>query len=134
MAVDNKNGLVMQSLQQQLLRRTLASARYLVFFAVPPVLWAVFVAPPGALRAVITLLSGLVGYNCWRLDLDARYFVLVRQDNNVLAGKALFFIWRRERLRRLSFTERQHGALKQFHYALAIVAILWAIWLLALIR
>ncbi len=132
MAADNQNGLVVQSLQQRLLRCTLASARYLLFFAVPPLLWAVFIASPGTLRTIITLLSGVVGYNCWRLDLDARYFAVIRQDNNALAGKALFFIWRRERLWGLSFTDRQYGALQQFHRTLAIVAVLWAIWLLAL--
>lgn len=132
MAADNQGAALTQLLQRRVLQQTLTSARYLLFFTVPPVLWAMFVAPPGTLRVIVVLLSGIIGYACWRLDLDARYFSVISPQNNMPAGQALFFIWRRERLRELSYTDRQYGALKQLRRTLALVAVLWGLWLLAL--
>lgn len=121
------------ALQAALLERTLESWRFLLLMAVPPLLWTIFAASPGALRAVIALLSGASAYGCWRLWLDAGYFVRFNEADNQRAGEALALIWRRETLARLSFTERQQGAVRQLRRTILIIALLWGLWLLALI-
>lgn len=120
-------------LQHRLLQHTLASWRYLLLFATPPLLWAMFIAPSGVMRAVIVLLCGIVFFGCWRIWLDARYFTLITQENNDHAGEAMAFIWQRAGLRELTFTGRQQGALKQLHRTLMAVAATWAMWLMALV-
>lgn len=87
----------------------------------------------GGLRAVIALLCAIVWFGCWRLWLDARYFSLLNVQNNVQAGEALFAIWQRDKLKTLSLTERQAGALAQFRRTLYWVAALWAAWLMMLV-
>ncbi|ENU5611371.1 hypothetical protein ACE32K_004933, partial [Salmonella enterica subsp. enterica serovar Rissen] len=68
----------------------------------------------------------------WRIWLDKRYFVLITHENNQQAGEGLFIIWRRERVRTLTLSERQQGALKQFRRTLVTIVALWGIWLFAL--
>ncbi|EBX7706062.1 hypothetical protein E1395_08670 [Salmonella enterica subsp. enterica serovar Moero] len=92
----------------------------------------IFISPPGALRVVIALLCGTACFGCWRIWLDKRYFVLITQENNQQAGEGLFIIWRRERVRTLTLSERQQGALKQFRRTLVTIVVLWGIWLFAL--
>jgi len=133
MATESDNVTIEADLQHRLLQHTLASWRYLLLFTIPPLLWAIFIAPPGVMRAVIVLLCGIVFFGCWRIWLDARYFTLITQENNDQAGEALAFIWRRARLRELTFIERQHGALKQLRRTLMVVAATWAMWLPALV-
>ncbi|MBA7846942.1 hypothetical protein HV213_15625 [Klebsiella sp. RHBSTW-00484] len=132
MATESDNVTIEADLQYRLLQHTLASWRYLLLFATPPLLWAMFIAPPGVMRAVIVLLCGIVFFGCWRIWLDARYFTLITQENNDQAGEALAFIWRRARLRELTFIERQQGALKQLRRTLMAVAATWMMWILAL--
>lgn len=133
MAAESDNVTTEADLQHRLLQHTLASWRYLLLFATPPLLWAMFIAPPGVMRAVIVLLCGIVFLGCWRIWLDARYFTLITQENNEHVGEALAFIWRRARLRELTFIERQQGALKQLRRTLMAVAATWVMWLLALV-
>lgn len=133
MAAESDNVTTEADLQHRLLQHTLASWRYLLLFATPPLLWAMFIAPPGVMRAVIVLLCGIVFFGCWRIWLDARYFTLITQENNEHVGEALAFIWRRARLRELTFIERQQGALKQLRRTLMAGAATWAMWLLALV-
>lgn len=133
MATESDGVTNSQVLRRDLLQHTLASWRYFLLFAIPPLLWAMFAEPPGVMRAVIVLLCGIVFFGCWRIWLDARYFMLITQENNDRAGEALFFIWRRARLRELTLTERQQGALKQLRYTLVAVAATWVMWLLALV-
>ncbi|EOF4707222.1 hypothetical protein ACKWWX_005739 [Klebsiella oxytoca] len=158
MAAESDNVTTEADLQHRLLQHTLASWRYLLLFAtppllwamfiappgvmravivllcgIPPLLWAMFIAPPGVMRAVIVLLCGIVFFGCWRIWLDARYFTLITQENNEHVGEALAFIWRRARLRELTFIERQQGALKQLRRTLMAVAATWVMWLVALV-
>ncbi|WP_193568741.1 hypothetical protein [Citrobacter sp. NCU1] len=116
-----------------LLQQTLSSWRFLLFFILAPLMWVVFIGEAGIVRAVIALLCGLAGFGCWRVWLDAQYLAVINQENNEQAGVALFFIWRRERLQRLTLSERRQGALKQFRKALGLIALLWAVWLIALL-
>ena len=116
-----------------LLQHTLASWRFLLLFILAPLMWVVFVGQAGVFRAVIALLCGLACFGCWRVWLDAHYLAVINQENNEQAGVALFFIWRRERLQRLTLDERRQGALKQFRKALGLIALLWAVWLIALL-
>jgi hypothetical protein len=120
------------ALQAALLERTLESWRFLLLMAAPPLLWTIFAASPGALRVMIALLSAASGYGCWRLWLDVGYLARFSEAQNQRAGEALAFIWQREKLTRLSFTERQQGAVRQLRYTIIITALLWALWLLAL--
>ncbi|QLW74551.1 hypothetical protein HV139_10800 [Citrobacter freundii] len=122
-----------EALHRDLLRHTLESWRFILLFSIPPMVWAIVVAPSGGLRAVIALLCAIVWFGCWRLWLDARYFSLLNVQNNVQAGEALFAIWQRDKLRTLSLTERQAGALAQFRRTLYWVAALWAAWLMMLV-
>lgn len=122
-----------EALQRDLLRHTLASWRFILLFSVPPMVWVVFVAQSGVFRAVIALLCASVWFGCWRLWLDVRYFSLLAEQNNTQAGEALYAIWRRDRLKTLTLTERQAGALTQFRRTLYWVAALWAAWLMMLI-
>ncbi|HCL5251080.1 TPA: hypothetical protein N2G30_004686 [Salmonella enterica] len=92
----------------------------------------IFISPPGALRVVTALLSGMVCFGSWRIWLDMRYFALITQENNDQAGEGLFIIWRRERLRMLTLSERQKGALNQLRRTLIMIAAMWGIWLFAL--
>ena len=133
MAAESDNVTTEADLQHRLLQHTLASWRYLLLFATPPLLWAMFIAPLGVMRAVIVLLCGIVFFGCWRIWLDARYFTLITQENNEHVGEALAFIWRRARLRELTFIERQQGALKQLRRTLMAVAATWVMWLVALV-
>lgn len=133
MAAESDNVTNKADLQHRLLQHTLASWRYLLLFATPPLLWAMFIAPQGVMRAVIVLLCEIVFFGCWRVWLDARYFTLITQENNEHVGEALAFIWRRARLRELTFIERQQGALKQLRRTLMAVAATWAMWLVALV-
>lgn len=121
-----------ETLQHHLVQYTLASWRYCALSAVPPLLWATFVAPQGVMRAILVLLCGIVFYGCWRMWLDRRYLSQITRDNNLQAGEALFSIWRRERVRKLSLAERQRGALKHLNRTLPIVGATWVIWMLAL--
>lgn len=133
MAAESDGVTNSQVLRRDLLQHTLASWRYFLLFAIPPLLWAMFIAPPGVMRAVIVLLCGIVFFGCWRIWLDARYFTFITQENNDHAGEAMAFIWRRTRLRELTFIERQQGALKQLSLTLVAVAATWVMWLLALV-
>lgn len=133
MATESDSVTNSQVLRRDLLQHTLASWRYFLLFAIPPLLWAMFAEPPGVMRAVIVLLCGIVFFGCWRIWLDARYFTLITQENNEHVGEALAFIWRRARLCELTLTERQQGALKQLRYTLVAVAATWVMWLLALV-
>ncbi len=119
-------------LQRELLSQTLASWRFFLLFTLLPGVWVIFISPPGALRVVIALLCGTACFGCWRIWLDKRYFVLITQENNQQAGEGLFIIWRRERVRTLTLSERQQGALKQFRRTLVTIVALWGIWLFAL--
>ncbi|WP_336284144.1 hypothetical protein [Citrobacter arsenatis] len=121
-----------EALLHGMLRNTLASWRFILLFSLPPMVWVLFVAPPGVLRAIIALLCAIVWFGCWRLWLDDRYFSLINPQNNEQAGSALCFIWRRERLKTLTLAERQSGALKQFRRTLYMIAVLWIIWLVLL--
>lgn len=120
-------------LSSRLLQHTLSSWRFLLLFILPPLMWVVFVGQAGIVRAVIALLCGLAFFGCWRVWLDAHYLAVIDQENNEQAGTALFFIWRRERLQSLTLNERRQGALKQFRIALGLIALLWAVWLIALL-
>lgn len=120
------------TLSARLLIRTLNSWRFMFLFTLPPLLWCVFMAPPGLLRMVIALTGGIVWFSCWRLWLDVGYFSLITADNNAQAGNVLAVIWQRDRLRTLTFRERQQGALKQCRFALLWVALLWGVWLVLL--
>ncbi|MEB2755704.1 hypothetical protein [Citrobacter freundii] len=120
-------------LRHGLLRHTLASWRFILLFSLAPMVWVLFAAPPGILRAIIALLCAIVWFGCWRLWLDERYFSLITAHNNVQAGDALCFIWRRERLKTLTLADRQSGALQQCRYTLRLVIVLWAVWLVLLV-
>ncbi|MBJ9293811.1 hypothetical protein GHT40_05805 [Citrobacter werkmanii] len=133
MATESDDVTESEDLQSGLLRHTLASWRFILLFSLPPLAWVLFVAPPGILRAVIALLCAIVWFGCWRLWLDERYFSLITAQNNSLAGEALCFIWRRERLTTLTLADRQSGALKQCRHTLCLVAALWAFWLVQLV-
>lgn len=132
MAAESDNVTNGHDLRCDLLQNTLASWRYYVLFAFAPLLWAMFVAPSGVMRAVITLLCGIVFLGWWRVWLDARYFTLITQENNDQAGEMLVFIWQREKLGHLTFVERQMGALKQFRRMLITTFATWLVWVLAL--
>ncbi|ENT8919006.1 hypothetical protein [Salmonella bongori] len=119
-------------LQRDLLSHTLASWRFFLLFTLPPGVWVIFISPPGSLRVVIALLSGMACLGSWRIWLDRRYFALITLENNFQAGEGLFIIWRRERVRAITLSERQQGALKQFRRTLVTIAALWGIWLFAL--
>ncbi|MFS9418754.1 MULTISPECIES: hypothetical protein [Citrobacter] len=129
MATESDNVTNSEALQHGLLRHTLASWRFILLFSLPPMVWVLFVAPSGVLRAIIALLCAVVWFGCWRLWLDERYFSLINTQNNELAGSALCFIWRRERLKTLTLAERQSGALQQCRKTLFLVVVLWAVWL-----
>lgn len=120
------------TLQAALLERTLASWRFLLLMVAPPLLWTIFAASPGVLRAVIALAGGVSGYGCWRLWLDVGYFARFNEAENQQAGEALALIWQRDKLARLSFAERQQGAVRQLRHTILITALLWVFWLLAL--
>ncbi|MEO3991206.1 hypothetical protein [Pseudocitrobacter cyperus] len=79
------------------------------------------------------LLVGLVWFGCWRLWLDSRYFRWIDEENNQAAGEALCYIWHRERLRVLTFSERQSGALKQYRLTMRLTGIMWLMWVLTLL-
>ncbi|MGK3373847.1 hypothetical protein ACSLNF_25790, partial [Citrobacter youngae] len=49
-----------EALQHGLLRHTLASWRFILLFSLPPMVWVLFVAPSGVLRAIIALLCAVV--------------------------------------------------------------------------
>ncbi|WP_156292511.1 hypothetical protein [Serratia oryzae] len=130
---NQQDGINKQStLQAALLERSLASWRFLLLMAAPPLLWVIFAASPGAPRAVTALLSGATGYGCWRLWLDAGYFARFSEADNQRAGDALALIWQREKLAHLSFAERQQGAVRQLKRTILITALLWVLWPLAL--
>ena len=133
MATESDNVTEGEALRHDLLRNTLASWRFILLFSLPTMVWVLFVAPPGVLRAIIALLCAIVWFGCWRLWLDERYFSLITAHNNVQAGDALCFIWRRERLKTLTLAERQSGALQQCRHTLCLAAILWAVWLVLLV-
>ncbi|KFK97689.1 MULTISPECIES: hypothetical protein [unclassified Serratia (in: enterobacteria)] len=118
--------------QAALLERTLASWRFLLLMAAPPLLWVMFAASPSVLRVVIALLSGVSGYGCWRLWLDAGYLARFNAAQNQQAGAALALIWQRERLTQLSLAERQQGALQQLRRTILVTLLLWGCWLLGL--
>ena len=133
MATESDNVTEGEALRHDLLRNTLASWRFILLFSLPPMVWALFVASPGVVRAVIALLCAVVWFGCWRLWLDQRYFSLINKQNNKQAGNALYFIWRRERLKALTLAERQSGALRQCRKTLCLVTVLWAFWLVLLL-
>lgn len=133
MATESDSVTNNEALQRDLLRHTLASWRFILLFSIPPMVWVIFVAQSGVLRAVIALLCACVWFGCWRLWLDDRYFSLLAEQNNAQAGEALYVIWRRDRLKTLTLTERQAGALTQFRRTLYWVAALWAAWLMMLV-
>lgn len=133
MATESDDVTCESALHSGLLRHTLASWRFILFFPLPPMIWVLFVAPPGVLRAITALLCVVVWFGCWRLWLDERYFSLINAQNNGQAGDALCFIWRRERLKSLTFAERQSGALQQCRHTLCLVVVLWTVWLALLV-
>lgn len=120
-------------LQSRFVEKTLNSWRFFLLFSVPPLVWVIFTTPPGVVRFVIVLLTGIVWLGCWRLWLDVQYFTLTNQENNAQVGAILFFIWRRERLQALSLVARQQGALTQCRRTLWLTGVLWVIWLIALL-
>ncbi len=132
MATKSDNVTTGNILQRELLLRTLASWRFFLLSTLPPVVWVIFISPPGALRVVTASLSGMVCFGSWRIWLDMRYFALITQENNDQAGEGLFIIWRCERLRMLTLSERQKGALNQLRRTLIMIAAMWGIWLFAL--
>ncbi|CAM7855859.1 hypothetical protein H4O05_11455 [Citrobacter freundii] len=133
MATESDNVTEDEMLRHGLLRHTLASWRFILLFSLAPMVWVLFAAQPGILRAIIALLCAIVWFGCWRLWLDERYFSLITAHNNVQAGDALCFIWRRERLKTLTLAARQSGALQQCRYTLRLVIVLWAVWLVLLV-
>ena len=133
MATESDNVTEDEMLRHGLLRHTLASWRFILLFSLAPMVWVLFAAQPGILRAIIALLCAIVWFGCWRLWLDERYFSLITAHNNVQAGDALCFIWRRERLKTLTLAARQSGALQQCRYTLRLVIVLWAVRLVLLV-
>ncbi|MEB4673315.1 hypothetical protein MXL54_00825 [Enterobacteriaceae bacterium G50] len=123
-------------LQRQLVQYTLESSRFFMFFSIPPVLWILLSRPcfsPGGLIGLMAFICGLIWYGCWRLWLDSRYFRAIDEENNPIAGEALFFIWRRKKLKALTFSQRQSGALKQYKLTMWLTSILWVIWVVVLV-
>ena len=120
-------------LQARLLMQTLNSWRFFLLFTFPPMAWALLLSPPGILRTMIAMMSGIVWFGCWRLWLDAQYFSLINEENNEQAGEVLCFIWQREKLLTLTLAGRRQGALKQCQRTLYWVAILWLGWLMLLL-
>ncbi|WP_239374935.1 hypothetical protein [Snodgrassella gandavensis] len=120
-------------LNRQLIRQTLASWRFLLLMALVPLLWVIFNAPVGFIHVLITGNAGIVIYQCWRLWLDNNYFSELTPKNNQQAGIILAFIWQKEKLQYFSLQQRYEGAIKQLKYALASCAILWLIWVIALL-
>jgi len=133
--MEDKSDIVTNNhaLQSLLVQQTLNSWRFFLLFSAPPMVWVIFAAPVDLLRVLITLLCGIVWFGCWRLWLDARYFRLINEENNHQAGEALCVIRQRDRLKTLSLSERQQGALKQCRRAMFFTGALWVVWLVALL-
>jgi len=129
----NDNVTSRTALQSLLVQQTLKSWRFFLLFSVPPMMWVIFVAPSALPRVFIALMCSIVWFGCWRLWLDAHYFRLINEENNELAGDVLFVIWRRERLQRLTYVERQLGALRQYRCTIWFTGSLWGAWLMALL-
>lgn len=133
MANEHQEITATEQLTTVLLERTLLSWRFLLLMVAPPLLWVIFAASPGLVRAGVALLSGVCVYRCWRLWLDVGYLTQFNEAQNQQAGKALALIWQRQRLSQLTFPQRQHGALCQLKRTLLITVLLWAVWLITLI-
>ncbi|PVZ83324.1 hypothetical protein C9426_27035 [Serratia sp. S1B] len=133
MANEHQEITLTEQLTTVLLARTLESWRFLLLMVAPPLLWVIFTASSSLLRAAVALVGGICIYGCWRLWLDVGYLTQFGAAENQQAGKALAFIWPQEQLSELTFSQRQYGALCQLKRTLLITALLWALWLFALI-
>jgi hypothetical protein len=129
----NDNVTSRTALQSLFVQQTLKSWRFFLLFSVPPMIWVIFAAPPAFSRIFITLMCGIVWFGCWRLWLDTHYFRLTNEENNELVGNVLFVLWGRERLQRLTYDQRQLGALIQFRRTFRLTGALWIVWLIALL-
>lgn len=119
--------------QMQFLLLTLQSWRFFLVSVIPPMLWVIIAAPPRLFAILIAFLCGSVIFGCWRLWLDAQYLRIIESANNLQAGEALFFIWRREKLRHLTVVDRQKGAIKQLWHTMWLIAFVWGVWFVALL-
>ncbi len=119
--------------RRALLCCSLASWKFFLPLAALPVLWALIVLPHGWLQILLVINGGYCAFGCWRLWLDERYFALITEQYNALAGDALAFIWQRERLGRLTLEERETGARRQLHHTLKATMLAWVLWLIALV-
>lgn len=119
------------ALQASLIQQTLASWRFFLLFSCPPLLWALVIVQLNLAGIFILLLCGMVWFGCWRLWLDERYFRLINEENNDLAGEALHTIWRRKKLEHREFAQRQQGALTLFRKTMWLTGIMWLSWLIA---
>lgn len=133
MANEHQEITATEQLATVLLERTLQSWRFLLLMAVPPLLWVIFAASPSLVRAGVALVSSVCVYGCWRLWLDVGYLTQFNEAENQQAGEMLALIWQRQQLTQLTFAQRQYGALCQFKRTLLITALLWILWLIALI-
>lgn len=118
-------------MQAALIQHTLASWRFILLFSFPPFLWALFIDQLNAAGLFIVLLCGIVWFACWRLWLDERYFRVISEENNAMAGEILHVIWGREKLKRHTLLHRQQGALTLFRKTQWLTGVLWVAWLLA---
>lgn len=133
MATQNDDINYRDALESSLVRQTLASWRFLLFFSLPPLVW-MLVALPHRLAAIfIIILCAQVWLSCWRLWLDEHYFRFITPQNNTLAGEILHVIWQREKLQRLTLADRQQGALRLLRRTLWSVAILWGGWIISVV-
>lgn len=117
----------------QFLLLTLQSWRFFLVSVIPPLLWVIVAAPPRLFAILIAILCGSVIFGCWRLWLDVQYLRIIDSENNLQAGEALFFIWRREKLRHLTVVARQKGAIKQLRHTMWLITIGWGVWFVALL-
>lgn len=133
--MENQNSNVTNQidLQTRFVQQTLKSGRFFLLFSIPPMTWVIFADPLVFPRIFIALLCGIVWFGCWRIWLDEHYFMLMSEENNHLAGEALFAIWRREKLQKLAFVERQRGALNLYRRTMWSTGVLWMTWLMALL-
>lgn len=133
MADTNKQPTDNHNLSKLLIRHTLASWRFILIMALIPLIWASFCQQQNIIRALIVAMAGILIYQSWRLWLDENYFAEISEHNNQQAGIILTFIWQKNRLQYLSLQQRYQGAIRQLKISLICCAVLWIIWLIALI-
>ncbi|MDF7670718.1 hypothetical protein PT276_05830 [Orbaceae bacterium ESL0721] len=121
--ITSKNALKIALLQQ-------TSWRFFLLFTIPPLIWSLAIVSFRLPHIFILLLSFIVWMYCWRLWLDERYFRFINEENNRQAGEILAAIWHRKKLKKLTFTERERGAIKLHHHTLWLTLLLWIVWLI----